>query len=98
MALRVACSGERVSVTVRDTGVGISPEALPRLFELFTQVDRSTSRSANGLGIGLALVHRPVGMHGGHVFAHSDGLGKGSTFIVVLATSGETLVTVPTPQ
>ncbi len=73
-----------VTVRVRDTGVGIPVEMLPRLFELFTQVDRSLNRSQGGLGIGLALVRRLAEMHGGTVEASSHGLGKGSEFVVRL--------------
>ena len=73
-----------VTVRVRDTGVGIPIEMVPRLFELFTQVDRSLNRSQGGLGIGLALVRRLAEMHGGTVEASSDGLGKGSEFVVRL--------------
>ena len=75
--------GEAV-VRVRDTGVGIAAEMLPRIFEMFSQVDRSLERSQGGLGIGLALVRRLVEMHGGTVEARSDGLGKGSEFVVRL--------------
>jgi signal transduction histidine kinase len=84
--LTVASAGDRVSVTVRDTGVGIAPEVMPVLFALFTQVDRSLNRSQGGLGIGLALVRRLVEMHEGTVAAHSDGPGKGATFLVTLPT------------
>ncbi len=76
-------NGEAV-VRVRDTGVGIAAEMLPRIFELFTQVEGSLERSHGGLGIGLALVRRLVEMHGGTVEAHSDGLGRGSEFLVRL--------------
>src|SRR5262249_3342184 len=62
-----------VVVTVRDTGIGIPAEALPRIFDMFSQVDRSVERSAGGLGIGLALVKGLVEMHGGTVTAASDG-------------------------
>ena len=72
------------SVRVRDTGVGIPAEMVPRLFELFTQVDRSLNRSQGGLGIGLALVRRLTEMHGGTVEAQSEGPGKGSEFVVRL--------------
>jgi signal transduction histidine kinase len=84
--LTVAPAGDRVSVTVRDTGVGIAPEVMPVLFALFTQVDRSLNRSQGGLGIGLALVRRLVEMHEGTVAAHSEGPGKGATFLVTLPT------------
>jgi len=69
---------------VRDTGVGIPAEALPRIFDMFSQVDRSIERTTGGLGIGLALVKGLVEMHGGSVTAESGGVGAGSTFTVVL--------------
>lgn len=73
-----------VVVRVRDTGVGIPAEALPRIFDMFSQVDRSIERTTGGLGIGLALVKGLVEMHGGSVGAESGGSGAGSTFTVVL--------------
>jgi PAS domain S-box-containing protein len=73
-----------VVVRVKDTGVGIPPEKLPRLFEMFFQVDRTLERSQGGLGIGLSLVRRLVELHGGRVEARSEGAGKGSEFIVRL--------------
>jgi len=75
--------GEEVALRVRDTGVGIAPEILPRIFDLFTQAERSLDRSQGGLGIGLALVQRLVEMHGGTVTASSV-LGQGSEFVVRL--------------
>jgi CheY-like chemotaxis protein len=69
---------------VRDTGVGITGELLPHVFDLFTQADRSLARSKGGLGIGLTLVKALVEMHGGCVTAHSGGLGAGSEFLVRL--------------
>jgi signal transduction histidine kinase/ActR/RegA family two-component response regulator len=71
-------------VTVRDTGVGIAPEVLPRIFEMFTQVGRTIGGSPGGLGIGLTLVRRLVHMHGGAISVHSDGPGQGSEFIISL--------------
>jgi len=71
---------------VRDTGVGIAPDLLPRIFDLFTQAERSLDRSQGGLGIGLALVQRLVELHGGRVEVHSS-LGKGSEFVVRLPLS-----------
>jgi PAS domain S-box-containing protein len=68
---------------VRDTGIGIAPELLPRLFDMFTQAARSLARSQGGLGIGLCLVHRLVEMHRGTVMAYSA-LGQGSEFVVRL--------------
>ena len=75
--------GEEAVLGVRDTGVGIAPEILPRIFDLFTQAERSLDRSQGGLGIGLALVQRLVEMHGGTVTA-SSALGQGSEFVVRL--------------
>ena len=74
----------QVVIGVRDTGIGIPVEMLPRIFEMFTQVDRSIERSQGGLGIGLTLVERLVSLHGGEVEAKSAGSGKGSEFIVRL--------------
>jgi PAS domain S-box-containing protein len=81
--LTVQQEGDECKLCVRDTGVGIAPELLPHIFELFTQAERSLSRSQGGLGIGLALVQRLVEMHGGKVEVHST-LGEGSEFIVHL--------------
>jgi PAS domain S-box-containing protein len=75
-----------VVVSVRDNGIGIPADALPHIFDIFSQVDRSLERSTGGLGIGLALVKGLVEMHGGAVTAESGGLGKGSLFTVRLPT------------
>jgi CheY-like chemotaxis protein len=75
-------------VTVRDTGVGIAPEHLERIFEPFLQLDRSHERAQGGLGIGLALARSLVVLHGGTLTATSDGPGCGSTFTVRLPVSG----------
>lgn len=69
---------------VRDSGIGIAPEMLPSIFELFVQADHSSTRSQGGLGIGLTLARNLVEMHGGSVQASSPGLGKGSEFVVRL--------------
>jgi len=76
--------GDRIVLRIRDTGVGIVPDSLPHLFELFTQAPRSLDRSQGGLGVGLAVVRKLVEMHGGTVEAQSAGPGKGSEFIVRL--------------
>ena len=73
-----------VVIAVRDNGVGISPELMPRLFEIFVQSRETLARSRNGLGIGLNLVRRLVELHGGTVRAESEGAGRGSQFIVEL--------------
>ena len=78
-----------VVVSVRDNGVGISPEMLPRIFDMFAQVDRASNRSQGGLGIGLTLVKSLVQLHGGTVTAHSAGVGQGAEFVVTLPEAGE---------
>jgi CheY-like chemotaxis protein len=70
--------------TVRDTGIGIPPDYLPRIFDMFSQADRLAERASGGLGVGLALVKALVEMHGGQVEADSAGPGAGSTFTVWL--------------
>ena len=78
---------EHAVVRVKDSGVGIPPAMLPRIFEMFTQVDRSLERAQGGLGIGLWLVRQLIDMHGGTVEAHSEGPGTGSHFDVRLPIS-----------
>jgi CheY-like chemotaxis protein len=78
-------SGEgEVVVSVRDSGIGMSPAQLAEVFDLFMQVDASLERTRGGLGIGLTLVRQLVEMHGGRVLARSEGLGRGSEFIAYL--------------
>jgi len=91
---RISLSAERaaadgtappeVIVRVRDNGIGIAPELLPRIFDLFVQATRALDRAYGGLGIGLTLVQKLVKMHGGSVEARSEGIGHGSEFIVRL--------------
>ena len=90
--------GSDVAVRVKDTGVGIPPEMLPKVFDLFTQVDRSLERSEGGLGIGLSLVKRLVELHGGTVKAHSEGQGLGSEFVVRLPVLLEIPKAQPLPE
>lgn len=79
----------RATVAVRDNGVGIEPGMLARLFEPFSQADRTLDRSAGGLGLGLAIVKGLVELHGGRVRAESGGLGLGSVFTVTLPVYAE---------
>jgi signal transduction histidine kinase len=76
--------GDRATISVKDTGVGIEADKLLHVFDKFYQVDRSLERSTSGLGLGLTLTRRLVELHGGTLQARSEGLGKGSEFIVSL--------------
>ena len=82
--VRLESVNSHVEIVVSDTGVGIRPEFLPHVFERFRQADAGTTRSAGGLGLGLAIVRHIVEMHGGSVHAASPGDGQGSTFRVLL--------------
>ncbi|GHA86571.1 ATP-binding protein [Cognatilysobacter bugurensis] len=84
ITVQVGTEGGQAVIRVTDNGVGISPELLPGIFELFTQAERTADRSQGGLGIGLALVRSLVSLHGGTVEAESGGTGCGSTFTVRL--------------
>jgi CheY-like chemotaxis protein/nitrogen-specific signal transduction histidine kinase len=84
ITLSVTTSANTLTLQVRDNGVGISQDMLPRLFDLFMQIDSSVKYAQGGLGVGLPLVRRLVDMHGGTITASSDGLGKGSTFVIEL--------------
>ena len=87
ITLNVAEEDGRAVIRVRDTGIGIASNDLPRLFDMFVQVDSSLERSRDGLGIGLTLVKTLVDMHGGTVDVQSDGVGCGSEFTVRLPLS-----------
>ena len=80
------------NVTVRDTGIGISAQHLPRVFEMFSQPAPALERSETGLGIGLALVKALMEMHGGSVIARSEGRGMGSTFLLHFPLGGESRI------
>jgi PAS domain S-box-containing protein len=94
IALSAELQEEEVMVRVTDRGIGIPAEHLPRIFEMFAQVDTAFDRSQGGLGIGLSLVKGLVGMHGGKIDAHSDGPGMGSEFVVRLPV----VITQPSPR
>jgi two-component system CheB/CheR fusion protein len=84
VALRARLVPEGLEVRVSDTGVGMAPELLGNVFDLFSQADRSLDRAQGGLGIGLSLVRGLVELHGGRASAQSDGPGRGSAFLVLL--------------
>src|SRR5207245_257126 len=82
--LTVRREGSDVLIAIRDNGIGIPPTMQARIFDLFAQVDSSTTRSHGGLGIGLTIVKTLVEMHGGSIRATSEGPGRGSEFVVRL--------------
>jgi signal transduction histidine kinase len=84
ISLRLSARGQWAEITVSDHGIGIAPEFLPRIFDLFSQGNRGIDRRQGGLGIGLALVYSLVRLHGGDITAYSAGPERGSTFIVRL--------------
>jgi PAS domain S-box-containing protein len=96
--------GHGVSVSIADNGIGIPKEMLPKVFDMFVQVDKSLERAQGGLGIGLSLVKRLVELHGGTVEGQSKGLGAGSKFVVRLpaaldsAAVGSSAREAPTPE
>lgn len=89
LQLSLQVAGDEASVAVSDNGIGITPKMLPRVFELFSQAERTSDRSQGGLGLGLALVKSLVELHGGTVGAISKGSGTGSTFTVRLPLASE---------
>ena len=93
IGIHVSATADTVKVEISDTGTGISAEFMPRLFDLFAQADRTLDRAQGGLGIGLSVVRKLVEMHGGKVSAHSEGLGRGSTFQITLPR-----IAAPLPQ
>lgn len=82
ITVQVKRDGSSAKLTVRDSGQGIDPQFLPRVFDRFRQADSSTTRVFGGLGLGLAIVRHLVELHGGSVSAESEGIGKGATFAV----------------
>jgi two-component system, chemotaxis family, CheB/CheR fusion protein len=82
--VRAEKNGDEACIRVRDSGIGLTPEMLPRIWDMFTQADKLASRSRSGLGLGLTLVRSLAELHGGHVTAHSEGVNQGSEFGVCL--------------
>ena len=98
VAVRATSDGAAVTVSVQDTGIGLSPEALQHVFERFYRVDRSRSRAAGGSGLGLTIARHLVEAHGGTIGASSPGLGRGCTFWFALPARGERLDTPQSPS
>ena len=102
IAIRAKLAGRQVSIVIEDNGIGIAPERLAQVFDMFSQEQPALDRSHSGLGIGLALSRALVQMHGGDIEAHSAGRGRGSRFSVVLpvidsgADAGDAVGTTPT--
>lgn len=86
--VKVQRMDSHVEIVVSDSGVGISKEFLPYVFDRFRQADASTTRTQGGLGLGLSIVHQLVDLHGGSVSVHSEGQGKGATFTISLPFLG----------
>ena len=84
---------EKVIIRIKDNGMGIAADFMPKIFDLFVQADNSLERKQGGLGIGLTLVKRIIELHGGQVHASSGGLGKGSEFVIELPLSAEIAAT-----
>jgi PAS domain S-box-containing protein len=84
IAVNARVEGDHAAIEVADTGIGISADLLPRIFELFVQGERGLDRSEGGLGIGLSVVKQLIEMHGGRVACSSDGAGHGATFAIYL--------------
>jgi len=84
IALSIDVRAAQIVLEIADNGIGMAPDLVQRVFDLFTQAERSSDRSSGGLGVGLALVKSLVELHGGQVAAASEGIGKGSTFTVAL--------------
>jgi signal transduction histidine kinase len=89
IGLTARLNGGNVEIRVTDTGIGIPAALLPRIFDMFTQLNHRSGRPQSGLGIGLALVRRLLEMHGGTVTARSEGEGLGSEFLITLPVAGE---------
>ena len=87
ITVRANQGNERIVIEVTDTGIGLDPAFLPHVFDRFRQADSATTRRHGGLGLGLAIVHDLVQLHGGEVEARSPGVGKGTTFVLTLRAS-----------
>lgn len=93
----VSAANRQAVVKVADDGIGLAPEIVPKVFDLFAQGDRTLDRSEGGLGIGLTIVRKLVEMHGGRVAASSAGVGQGAEFVVRLPLAAETIANTERP-
>jgi len=93
IAVSARQTGDRIEIAVTDTGIGIDPAFLPHVFDRFRQADSATTRRYGGLGLGLAIVHDLVRLHGGEVDVQSAGVGHGATFVVTLHATGSVVET-----
>jgi PAS domain S-box-containing protein len=98
LSATVEDAGRTLAFRVRDNGIGIAPDVLPSVFELFRQAERTLDRAEGGLGIGLTLVETLVALHGGTVEAHSAGIGQGSEFVVRLPLAARTIAPAAAPR
>jgi two-component system, chemotaxis family, CheB/CheR fusion protein len=96
--LKLDREGDRFAIHIKDTGVGIRPEMIDKVFDLFVQANETLDRADGGMGVGLTLVRTIAEMHGGSVEAFSEGAGKGSEFVVRLPRSDETALNSPAPS
>jgi PAS domain S-box-containing protein len=97
ISVRPSEGGGQVAVSVRDEGAGIAPDVIDSVFDLFMQAQQPPAQDRGGLGIGLSVARSLVELHGGKVSVHSDGIGKGSDFIVTLATTDAPPALAPVP-
>lgn len=89
VTVRIKMNSKEAVISVKDTGIGLSPELIPRIFDPFVQADQTLARPYSGLGLGLAIVKNITELHGGGVCVYSDGLGKGSEFFIHLPVVNE---------
>ncbi len=89
VAVKLSAEADEAVLRISDTGIGIGPEMLPRVFEVFSQADRSLDRDRGGLGLGLSVARGLMEMHGGTIEAESEGIGRGATFTLRLPTVPE---------